>query len=128
MLDRGDRQAVACLAILALIAKLVIAAFCAAPPNAGLSQDTFGPFVICTVHGPVTQDSSGPAHTPLPDTDGHCAACTLVQIAALLLGAALLTAAVTPVPPVRWRPTRARLLPDHLSNGSIRSRAPPLPA
>ncbi|HEX4893975.1 MAG TPA: DUF2946 family protein [Hyphomicrobiaceae bacterium] len=116
------------MAILALLAKLVIAAFCAAPPKAGLSQDTFGPFVICTVHGPVTPDGSEPKQSPSPETEGHCAACTLVQIAALLLAAALLTAAVSRVPPVRWRPTLARLLPDHLSTGSIRSRAPPLPA
>jgi hypothetical protein len=130
MWDRGDRQAIACLAILAVLAKLVLVAFCSVPPTAGAaSQSDFGSLVICTVHGPMSQAGGGdPTPDPTRSASDHCGACTLAQTVALLFVAALLTASLTHVPPVRWQPTRARLLPDHLGIGGIRSRAPPLPA
>jgi len=132
---RRVRSAVALLSMLALVGKVLAGAFCVVPaaPAAGLVD----PVLVDPVLGPLSICASGGHDTPPPGGDpdpmpngaaDHWTACTL--LGGITLGVTPAYAAVV-FPATAFPSHRAagvRTLPDHLSLGGIRSRAPPLPA
>ena len=79
--------------------------------------------------GTLSSDIPSP-ELPSRPAGEHCPACAVVQALALLVVVAALSLLTTlpdrPLAP--WLRAARELLPDHLRSGSVRSRAPPLPA
>jgi hypothetical protein len=121
------RRVAAWLGIVALLGNVLAAAF-AAPSKAGnaLTDDFFGPVVICTAHGPQTLEPEGDGSAPASDPH-HCPLCTLLKTftVAAALSYSVIEFELTPELAPAVQP---RILADHLSLGGIRSRAPPLVA
>lgn len=129
---QGDRQHrwLACLAILAVLARIVTAVLChpaLATPPAAFGDDGFAAMVICTSHGAQTLgDPSGDDRTGPSSPPSHCEACALAT--ALVLSLALLFTRLAfdlSAANIRTR-SIAGLLADHVWLGGIGSRAPPL--
>ena len=123
------RRAFALLAMLALVANVVATAICHVPAASagGLVDDILGPLTICTTDGTGNIVHGGPEPGG-KKADSGCTFCTLWKTFALTI--ALAFAAI--VFPVTIVPAplghRVATLAEHLSRGSVRSRAPPLPA
>lgn len=129
--SRHNRRIIGWLAVLACLARLVLAVIChplAAGP-AGLAADMgLGEIVICTSHGASTPIGGGEEPAPGSSDPGHCQACALVQVMTLagLLAIALVLLLRGKL--ISWSWCGQHLLPDHLRRGGVQSRAPPLPA
>ena len=125
------------LGVVAVLSNLLVSVLCITTAKlAAPVDDTLGPLVLCTEHGPQTIPGGGGQGTPVPgnggqkqsdDRSSHCTVCTLLAGIALL--ATFVFAAITFPDRIFYAfKSTARTLADHLSLGGIRSRAPPLAA
>ena len=123
------QRAFAVLAMLALVANVVATAICHVPAASagGLVDDILGPLTICTTDGTGNIVHGGPEPGG-KKADSGCTFCTLWKTFALTIALAFaaIVFPVTIVPAPLGQ--RVATLAEHLSRGSVRSRAPPLPA
>jgi hypothetical protein len=139
---RERSRLISWLGIVAVLSNILASVLCMAPPaRAAVGvDDILGPLVLCTEHGPETALDSGAAGGSGSVSQGgsqgdgqgnakssHCTACTLLAGLSLLV-AFVFAVLAFPVRIVVPFMSAARTLPDHLSLGGIRSRAPPLSA
>ncbi len=131
---RQRKRALATLAALVLVTKLALALLCHwAPAKAtgGIVDDVLGAMELCTGHPPGGLEGAGGADGeggPRSSPVDHCPVCALNKVPPLLV-VLLVSLLLLRAPRVsRWQWQVVRLLPDHLGFGTVRSRAPPLPA
>lgn len=132
------------LAVLALLVRVLLPVLChLVPSSAPVLDEASAGFVMCAAHDGQAADGIKPGPAPPPygkpasdrpsptqSPSDHCPACALAKVLVLLVlaGLAVLAALSAPRPARRWCRAAADLLPDHLRSGTVRSRAPPLPA
>jgi hypothetical protein len=122
------------LGVVAVLSNLLVSVLCITTAKlAAPVDDTLGPLVLCTEHGPQTIPGGDGQGAPVPgnrgqnqsdDRSSHCTVCTLLAGIALL--ATFVFAAIAFPDRIFYAfKSSARTLADHLSLGGIRSRAPP---
>ena len=123
---RRHKQLTSWLSVVALVCNVLVASFShtQAAPAPGVDE-LLGPLVICTAHGPQTEQRSGGDGSPRQLPPSHCPACLLhakvaLAVAAIAFGIDF-PAPLEPGPP----PQNPDALVVHLDLGGIGSRAPP---